>query len=236
MKRKTEANDLGFWDHIEDLRRKLFWVFAWFLLCFFLAYFLLSERLIEHLVAGASIEVFYLGVFEPFLIKVRVSLYSSLLVSLPLFVVQLLRFLMPGLYPRERRIVLVFVGLLAVCAGALGWLSYRYSSLLLDFFISTFASEGIKRTFSVTTFLSFYLMLLGIDLLVLVIPLATLALLKTGVLDRRTLAKSRRILVPLFLLISAMITPPDPATMLIVFVPLWFLFEGALFASRLFIR
>jgi sec-independent protein translocase protein TatC len=119
-------------------------------------------------------------------------------------------------------------------AGALGWLLLRYSPDLLEIFISTSAAGGIRFHLSISTFLLFYVMLFAADVLLILILLLTFVLLKLGILNYTAVGRSRRVLVPLLLLLSAMITPPDPATMIIVFLPLRVRFEISLFIFRVF--
>ena len=57
-----------------------------------------------------------------------------------------------------------------------------------------------------------------------------------GVIRLEGVNKARRYLIPIFLFIAAVITPPDPASMVIVFIPLWLIFELSLLVFRLMLR
>jgi sec-independent protein translocase protein TatC len=100
------TDDLSFWDHLEDLRRKVLVALALFALFFLAAYFALSSVAVAHLVQRSRRTLYYLSVFEPFLTRLKVSALLAMLGSLPVLAAQVLRFVLPGLFPRERTILI----------------------------------------------------------------------------------------------------------------------------------
>jgi len=236
MIRKTQINELSFWDHLEDLRRKLLWVIGWFVLFFFLSYFFLAQKIISHLLFLSRQPLYYLSVFEPFLTRIKVSTYVSILGALPLIIVQVTRFILPGLLKSERVLYLVLLAVLLLLFFGLGWLLYTYSPLLMEYFLNTFAAEGVEYRLSISTYISFFVMLFAADILLVLIPLLAFLLLKTGILDLKALGKSRKAVIPILLFISALVTPPDPVTMVVVFIPLWIVYEMSLLVFRLLVR
>jgi len=229
---RPPSDGLSFWDHLEDLRRKLLWVLALFAALFLAGGFGLSQALVERLVRQAPVELFYLSVFEPFLTRLRVSAGLAAVASVPLLYVQVARFVLPGLHRRERS---VFLGLSAVflaLVAALGYLLFRFSPLLLRYFLQVFAAPSVGFHLSVTTLISFYLMLLVGDALLILLPVVVFLLLKLGLITPEGLRSSRKVVFAVILVVAAVITPPDPFTMLLVAVPLYLLFEGSLLLLR----
>jgi sec-independent protein translocase protein TatC len=234
MERKVDG--YSFWGHLEDLRRKMLWVLGFALLAFLGCYFFLSRQILEALVGLTGRTPYYLSVFEPFLSRLRVSAWAAAFASVPLAVVQAIRFVSPGLRRGEKSLFLgVTLAALLLVIGA-GYVLYRFSPVILSLFLDAFASPSIEMRLSISTFITFYLMLAGSALVIVLIPVATFLLLKLGVLKLSGVAKARRYLVPLFLFIAAVITPPDPASMIIVFIPLWAIFELSLLLFRLLLR
>lgn len=229
---RRRAERLSFLDHLEDLRRKVLWVLAFFAAAFLVAYFGLSQRLVEALVRRVDLPLYYLSVFEPFLTRVRVSIALSAGASLPLLLVQVARFVLPGLRKKERISFVGVTGLFIALVAALGVLLYRYSPLLLSYFLKNFATTGVGYHLSIATVISFYLMLLLGDALIVVMPLVVFLLLKLGLITTRGLKASRKVIFAVILIVAAVITPPDPFTMLLVAVPLYLLFEGSLLLLR----
>jgi sec-independent protein translocase protein TatC len=233
---RKKIDDFSFWDHLEDLRRKFLLVIAFFMCGFLGGYLFLSFRLIQALTSFAGRSFYYLSVFEPFFTRVKVSFFLSLLASTPLLLVQLIRFTLPGLQRREKLLLLVSAALFLSLAAGAGILLFRVSPLLLKLFLESFAAPGVEYRLSVSTLITFYIMLLAADIVLILIPTATFLLLKLGIISVRQISRARKILVPVFLLLAALITPPDPGSMLLIACPLWLLFEITLLVFRLLSR
>jgi sec-independent protein translocase protein TatC len=236
MRLRHRVDGYSFWGHLEDLRRKLLWVLAFALVAFLGCYFFFSRQVIEALVDLTGRTPYYLSVFEPFFSRLRVSAWSAGFASVPFLVVQVIRFVSPGLRRGERRLFLGVTLVTLLLVAAAGYALFRFSPAILSLFLDAFASPSIEMRLSVSTFITFYLMLAGSALVIVLIPVATFLALRLGVLKLAGVARARRYLVPLFLLVAAVITPPDPASMIIVFIPLWGIFELSLLLFRLLIR
>jgi sec-independent protein translocase protein TatC len=234
MERKVDG--YSFWDHLEDLRKKVLWVLLFAALAFLGCYFFLSRQIIEAMVSLSKRTPYYLSVFEPFFSRLRVSVWSAAFASVPFLVVQVVRFVAPGLRRGEKRLFLGVTLAFTVLVSGAGWLLYTFSSTILSLFLDAFASPSIEMRLSISTFITFYLMLAASALVIVLIPVVTFLLLKLGVLEISGVNKARKYLVPVFLIIAAVITPPDPASMVIVFIPLWAVFELSLLVFRLMLR
>jgi sec-independent protein translocase protein TatC len=229
-RKKTDRR--SFWDHLEDLRRKVLWVLAFFAVAFLAAYFSLGERVVSYLVRLAGVPMYYLSVWEPFLTRIKVSVSLAAVASLPLLFVQVTRFILPGLYRGERRAFLAISSLFVALVGALGYVLFRFSPLLLSYFLRTFATPSVGYYLSINTLISFYLMLLVGDALIILMPVVVFLLYKLGLITPKGLRTSRKVVFAVILVVSAVITPPDPFTVFIVAIPLWLLFEGSLLLLR----
>ncbi len=230
---KKKIDDFSFWEHLEDLRVKILWAIGVFFVFFLVAYFYLSLRLITFLVHFSGLKLYYISVFEPFLSRVKVSAFSALVVSIPFFILQVLRFVLPGLLPHERKVLVLLTVVVFVFSGATGFVLFWFSPYLLRLFVKTFAISAIYYHFSVSTFLNFYVMLALVDLVLVLIPAITYLLLKMEILKVENIGKVRRFVIPVTMFIAALVTPPDPLSMIIVALPLWLLFEVSVFVFRL---
>jgi len=65
------------------------------------------------------------------------------------------------------------------------------------------------------------------------IPIATILIIKSGIVSRESLLKARPYLIVLFLIIGMLLTPPDVFSQLFLAIPMWILFEiGILLAKK----
>src|SRR4051795_6896909 len=95
------------------------------------------------------------GILDPFTVTLRLSLYAGLLISSPVWLWQLWRFVTPGLYARERRWAILFVGGFAVLFAAGAVVAYYTMRNGLHFLLG-FASGGIGALPSFTSYLSYF--------------------------------------------------------------------------------
>jgi sec-independent protein translocase protein TatC len=228
-----KPDEFSVWDHAEDLRRKLLLVLLVFGGLFLFSYFFFSARVVEYLVGRVDRDLYYLSVFEPFLTRLRVSAAVSLVVTIPVLLVQIARFVLPGLYPAERAAFIGFAALLMALMAVVAVVMFRFSSLILGFFLEAFAAPSVDYRLSVATLISFYIMLMLGDALIILTPLVVFVLMKLDLITPEGVRRSRRYVIPLFMLLAAAVTPPDPFTMIAVALPLWGVYEVSFLGMRL---
>ncbi len=233
------TEDKPFLEHLEDLRL-LIWkiLLAWgaaVLLAFFLA-----GRVMDAVqwplarMTGAGFVLRSLSPPEVFLISLRLSVLAGLILSLPLILYFIARFLLPALKPAERR-YLVPAFLLG---GGLFFAGVAFSYLAvlplgLRFFWSYTLNLGIRPEWTLENYVSLVGKLaLGFGL-VFELPVVILALAALGIIDHRTLRRQRPYVVVGILVVSAFLTPPDVVTQVLMAVPLLILFEICVLLARL---
>jgi sec-independent protein translocase protein TatC len=174
-----------------------------------------------------------IGVTEPFMQTLKVSIYAGILIALPVLLYQAYAFLLPALKPTERRVVMPFLLLVPLLFIAGVVFSYfivvpAATKFLLNYNQSEFNIQ--VRASSYYGFLITTLLALG---LVFQIPMGIVGLTRLGIVTPHQLAHNRRYAY-LGLAVVAMLLPgTDPVTMLIELAPLLALFELSLILSRL---
>jgi sec-independent protein translocase protein TatC len=167
-----------------------------------------------------------LGITEPFLVTIMSALYAALLISMPFLLYQLYAFILPAFTPRERKVALplmFMVPILFILGVAFGYfmLLPRATTFLLHFNESQFTilvqgNQAVKFT---VTFLA------GMGL-VFQLPVAILAVNRSGIVSVKQLRAWRGYAVVLMLILTAVLTPtPDPFTFVIAAIPLILLYE-----------
>jgi len=233
---------LPFTVHLEELRKRL-------IICCvavgvgFLACYGFKDQIFEFiaipLIASLPDEnswMIFTGVTEAFFTYLKVSFLAGVFLSLPVIFYQLWAFISPGLYSQERKVILpfVFFSTLFFVTGA----SFGYF-VVFPFgftFLLGFATDTIRPFPSLKEYLSFATKLLLAFGFVFELPLITYFLSRTGMITYQTLTKNRRYFIVLAFIGSAMLTPPDVATQLLMAGPLLILFEISVFVARVFGR
>jgi sec-independent protein translocase protein TatC len=163
-----------------------------------------------------------------FNVSLTLAGYGGLIVALPVIFYQLGRFVMPGLYPREKRWLLPF--LLSSVILLVGGITVGYLFLprALEV-LSGIGSERFESFFTPNNYLSFFIKMVLAFGLAFELPLVLVFLQMIGVMETQTLKKNRRIAVVAVVILAAVITPTgDPFTLLVLAVPMYFFFEIAI--------
>ncbi len=223
-------------EHLKELRNRVI-VCALALVISLVVCIVFWETILGWLLAPAreAIPDFQLSVFSPtetIGVMFKIGLYGSLILASPVFVLELLLFVVPGLTPREKKLLLP--GLVGVVAFLLGGMAFAYwvilpASLgfLLDFGGDNFDQViGAKQYIGFATRIIFWV---GVSFeLPMVIALAA----RLGLVRASQLIKFWRYAIPIIFIIAAVVTPtPDPLTQAFVAGPLLILYiVGILFA------
>jgi sec-independent protein translocase protein TatC len=176
-------------------------------------------------------QLFFFDPMEPIILRLKLAVWIGFLVALPVFIVQGWRFLAPGLTPKERSFIkpLFLAGALLFPIGSMfAYFGMKYAIFfLLDYAADFVPAIGLK------SFISFQLLMMIVMGAVFEFPVLLLGLARLGIVDPDRLADNRPYIVTGLMVFSAVMTPPDPFTMILMGAPLWILYELSLWLARL---
>ncbi len=216
--------------HLEDLRRHLVRIIIVFGLIFIFAYCFV-DRLLPFLLRPVGRVVFF-SPAEAFIAELWVAFFTALFAGMPYILFELWRFAGAGLTPRERRYLGIYlpVSILLFYSGSVFGL-LLIAPLAMDFLLG-FRSVFVVPMINVSQYIGFVGSLaLGFGL-VFELPVAVAFLIRFGIVTPQYLIRKRRHAVVAILIVSALITPPDCVTQILMAVPLWLLYETSIFLSR----
>jgi sec-independent protein translocase protein TatC len=179
-------------------------------------------------------KLIFTGLPEAFFTYLKVAFLSGLLLSTPVILYQFWMFVAPGLYRKEKRLMfpIVILSSFFFLGGAL----FGYFIVFpfgFKFFLS-FASETIQPLPSMKEYLSFSAKLLLAFGLVFELPLVLTFLSRLGIISVEFLKKNRKYALLLFFAGSAILTPPDVVTQVMMALPLMVLYEISIIGARFF--
>ncbi len=228
--------------HLDELRRRLT-IAALAVLATTIVSFVFFEQIIEFLLGPADAitdvpgRLVFTEVTEMFGVMMKVSLYSGLVLALPIVVYQIVRFASPGLTSRERKYLFTFVPGILLCfvAGA----AFSYIVLIppaIDFLV-TFGPDFALPTIRISSVINTVVRLLFWMGVVFETPLVMYILARFGVASPSAFARWRRYWIVIAFVLGAIITPTiDPIFQTAVAVPLIILYEVGILLSRLAVR
>jgi len=240
-KKKITDDKQPFLGHLEELRRRLV-ICAIAVGIGFIISYVFAKQLFSYLVLPLTkvlpddSRLIFTNLPEMFIAYIKVALVAGIILAIPIIFYQLWMFLAPALFRKEKRYIIPFVLFSSIlfAAGALfGYLVvFPYG---FKFFVS-FATEDIQALPSVKQYFSFAIRLLLAFGLVFEMPVVVLFLTKIGLITPDSMKKFRKFAILCSFILSAILTPPDVATQLMMALPIIILYEISIFLSKAIYR
>ena len=234
-----EDNKIPFTEHLGELRDRLVRCFIAVGVGFVIAYYfkeklfaVLTAPLISAMEQGSK--MIFTGLPEAFFTYLKVSLLTGIIIALPVIFYEFWMFISPGLYRKERKFLIPVV-LLSIVFFAIG-ASFGYFVVFpfgFKFFLG-FSTESIKAMPSMKEYLGFASKMLLAFGLVFELPLVITFLSRMGIVSVDFLRKNRKYAILIIFTASAILTPPDVATQIMMAGPLMILFEISILGARIF--
>jgi sec-independent protein translocase protein TatC len=172
-------------------------------------------------------------VASPFLTPFKLTLVLSMFAAMPYILYQAWAFLAPGLYKREKKIVLpLFFSSVLLFYGGMAFAYYVVFPLVFMFF-SGIAPEGVSIMPDIRSYLDFVLKLFFAFGISFEIPIAVVILSWMGAVDPNKLAKKRPYVFVLCFILGMLLTPPDIISQTLLAIPMWLLFEIGIMFGRM---
>jgi sec-independent protein translocase protein TatC len=257
----AQAKEMSFFDHLEELRWRIIRSFS-AIFIFSLAAFSMKDFVFSYILFGptkvdfptyrflcAMVEKYNLAeaicvksityqivnleLAGQFMVHIKTSLAIGLVFAFPYLIWELWLFIKPGLYEAEVRAsrsailssaFLFFVGVL------FGY--YILTPFSVNFFAGYNVSETVQNTFSLTNYINFVTMFVLLSGLMFQLPVVIFFLAKIGLVSASLMREYRKHSLIGIMIISAIITPADIGTMIIVAVPLYILYELSIFIAQ----
>ena len=240
-------NENGFVSHLTELRKRLIHSFI-FLFIFFIGCYFFSENLYAFLVepfatavkeSGLERRLIFTALQETFLTYLKVSFFAAFFVTCPYILVQIWKFIAPGLYKHEKAAIIPYLILTPILFFLGGMLVYYLiMPLAIKFFLS-FESTGlttglpIQLEAKVNEYLSLVMKLIFAFGISFQLPVVLSLLARVGIVDAKFLKDRRKYVVVMIFAAAAILTPPDPITQIGLAIPLLILYELSIFSVNI---
>ena len=221
--------------HLVELRRRLLWsavaLGLAFAVCFYFARPIWTLLLEPLRIAGQE-KLIYTDVFEAFFVEIKVAFFAAIMVAFPVFATQIWRFVAPGLFRNEKKAFLPFLMSTPILFALGSALAYFVAIPLALRFLLGFAGdvggisqEALPAVGNYLNFVTTFMFAFGVAFL---LPVLLILLEKAGIVTRAQLKSGRRFSIVGAFAASAILTPPDFVSQLLLALPLIVLYELAI--------
>jgi sec-independent protein translocase protein TatC len=219
--------------HLLELRSRLLHAVMALLLVFLCLfpwaadlYTLLAQPLLDKLPKGG--QMIATGVTTPFFVPIKVAMMAAFLIALPYIFWQMWRFVAPGLYAHEKRLVwpLVSASTLLFFSG----MAFAYFAVfpVVFGFITGVAPQGVAVMTDIDEYLSFVIGMFLAFGITFEVPVAVVLLVRMGMVTVEKLREIRSYVVVGAFVVGAIFTPPDVVSQFMLAIPLWLLYEAGI--------
>lgn len=224
-KNKVITLELPFFEHVEELRQRIFHTFCAILLLTCAA-FLEVKFLVKILELPVNdVKFLQLSPGEYFVSTVKISFYTGLLFGSPFAIGQLTLFLLPGLTKKETKIVLpLLLGSLFLFGSGLLFSYYVLIPAALNFFLN-YSNEVIEPLWSFDQYFEFILTLFYSTGLAFQIPILQVLTGLLNIVSAKQMLASWRYIILISTIIGAVLTPStDPLTQILLSTAIFLLY------------
>ncbi len=189
-------------------------------------YALLAQPMLAKLPQGG--QMIATDVTTPFFVPLKVAMMTAFLIALPYMLYQVWRFVAPGLYAQEKRMVLplVVASTLLFYSG----MAFAYFAVfpVVFGFITASAPQGVAVMTDIDKYLSFVIGMFMAFGIAFQVPVAVVLLVRIGLVTVQKLREIRSYVIVAAFVIGAIFTPPDIVSQFMLAIPLWLLYEAGI--------
>ena len=225
-------------EHLEELRSRIIVIAIAILLAGIVGFYLADPLigLLRRPLPDDGAQLIQLTVGEAFGVHIQVALMAGVALAMPVILYQVWAFVAPGLYRHERRFALpLFVSSVILFYAGAAFAYFVVFPLAFKFFVGT-TPEGVRMMTDMTQYMDFAVLMFFAFGLAFEIPVATVLLVRTGLVKRRTLTSNRGYVILGIFIVAAFLTPPDPVSQTMMAIPMYLLYEGGVLMSCVLVR
>jgi sec-independent protein translocase protein TatC len=236
--------EMTFLDHLRELRKRII-VSMIAILCAAIVSYIFFDYIVTFLfnpfkeidaLSRREDILFINTIFEGFLVRLKVAILSGVVFSLPVHVFNIIKFVLPGLTKKEKKIILISL-IVSFCLIVFSFY-YGYFNVIpisIKFLSSSGfipSDVGLLLNYGKNIFVIFQFLMITVILFQLPIILEILMIM--NVLSRRALLRASRFIVIGIFVLSAIVTPPDFVSQISIALPLVGLFFLTILIARIF--
>jgi len=241
LAQENDQSKMSFLEHLEELRRRIIYSLYAVLGCFAITFWYMDDmntymlRYFTQTAAGGKVKLLATQLTDAFMFEFKLALLAAVVLAAPFVFMQLWLFVAPGLYAKEKKVVVPFVLSATVLFGGGVWFAHVVAfPSMVKFFVS-FMNDYLTIMPSLQLVFSFYVkMILGLGL-VFEMPMLVFFLARFGIVTAGFLLRKMKYAILIIFIIAALVTPSaDPVNQTIFAAPMIVLYIVSIGVAWLF--
>lgn len=230
-KKERKLREMSFLEHLEDLRGVLVQSLIAFLL-FTIVLWFFSGTILDFLIRDLPVEQLnFFAPAEAFMTRLKISLVLGVMMAFPFILFKVWSFVAPGLFAGERKKIYPFIMLSSILfyVGVL-FCYFILIPIVIDFLLG-FGTDRLTPIISVSMYFAFVARLCFTFGIVFQLPVVVFVLSMLGIVTPQFMLRQWRYAVLVIFVVSAVLTPPDPASQVLMAFPIILLYIGSVLVA-----
>lgn len=233
QQKPDENADMSLVDHLADLRKRIIWTLVWFMI-FLVGSFYYVGDIFNWLQSSVKtdIKLTVLGPTEVIRIYLMVAGLAAMILTLPIAIYQVWRFVAPALTPKEQRVTLTFIpGITLTFVAGLAFGFFFIFPVLFQF-LMTLGAQDFAMMITADKYFGFMMNIVIPFGFLFELPVVVMFLTRLGIVTPQFLSKNRKYAYFLLVVVGVVLSPPDFMSDFIVSMPLLLLYEISVALSK----
>jgi len=262
--KKNNLGEMSFLEHLEELRwhiiRSVLAIFVLAIVAFLLKNIIFdaiilkpstpefwSNRMYAKLavllgsdelrVNREALKLISINMQDQFMMHMWSSVIAGFILASPVVFLEFWKFVKPALYEKEKRYAagaVFYTSILFIIGVLFGY--FVILPISIDFLYSYKLSDQIVNQINIKSYISMVTSVVFASGVTFLLPIFSYFLSKVGILTPGFMRTYRRHAYVLLLILAAIITPPDVFSQIMVFIPLFFLYEVSILISKIIVK
>ena len=238
----SKKSEMPFLDHLEEMRIRILWglgaLFVGMIAGIAIAYYFdaleVLKKPVEPYLTDGMLTI--IKPTEGFMITLKIGFGIGLIMALPVILYQFWAFVAPALRKNERRLVfpLIFASIFMFTIGSV--MAYYITLPLGMAFFAKFQTSSTQFMITASSYLDIAIKMILMTGVVFQLPIIIMLLARLGIVSPKFLREKRRHAIVAMFIVAMAVTPADPGSMILVAVPLVFLYELSVWIAVIMAR
>jgi sec-independent protein translocase protein TatC len=230
------TKEMSFLDHLGELRSMILQSFLVFFVLSVICWFF-SGWILDLLIQDLPVDsLYFYSPLEAFMVRLKISFVIGFMLAFPFVLYKIWAFVSPGLFSSERKRIVPFMLSSSILFYTGVLFCYIILIPLVIGFLLKFGTPNLSPLLSVSSFFAFVARLCFTFGIVFQLPVIVLVLSLLGIVTPRFLLRQWRYAIVLIFLASAILTPPDVVSQVLMGGPIFILYLGSVLIALIVTR